>query len=64
MGTLWNGFEKYAIVGDDRWLELWVGIADPITPQHIKHFRSDDADAAWTWLTAPATSESAAPSEA
>ena len=52
IGMLWKAFEKYAIVGDTRWMEIWVKIVDPLTPQQIKHFTPDKADDAWAWLLA------------
>ena len=51
MGALWSGIDKYAIVGDKRWVEIYIKIADPLTPQQLKHFSGDEADAAFAWLT-------------
>ena len=64
MRMLWNGFDRYAIVGDDRWVEIWTGIVDPLTPQHIRHFGSDKQTEAWMWLSASAVDEEARASEA
>lgn len=50
VGMLWKAFERYAILGDQRWMEIWVKIIDPLTPQEIKHFAPDQADEAWEWL--------------
>jgi len=52
IGMLWKGFDKYAIVGDTRWMEIWIKIVDPLTPQQIKHFTPDKSDEAWAWLLA------------
>lgn len=55
IGMLWKAFDKYAIVGDTRWMEIWVKIVDPLTPQQIKHFTPDEVDDAWAWLLAAET---------
>jgi len=52
MGTLWNGIDKFAVVGAPRWMEIWSKVANPITPQHIQSFQPDKAEDAWTWLNA------------
>jgi hypothetical protein len=52
LGMLWGALDKYAILGDDRWMENWIKLIDPLTPQQIKHFAPEDRDAAWVWLTA------------
>ena len=54
--TLWNAIGRYAIVGETRWVEVSVKILDPLTPQEIKHFKPDEVDGAWRWLTATETS--------
>ncbi len=59
MGMLWRALDRYAIVGDARWLETWIKIIDPITPQQMKHFHPEERDEAWAWLTASEASESA-----
>jgi len=50
IGMLWKSFDRYAFVGDQRWIEIWVKIIDPITPQHFRHFTPDKTDEAWAWL--------------
>jgi len=50
MGKLWSGIEKVAVVGDQRWMEIWIGIVDPITPQQLKYFPVEEKDAAFAWL--------------
>ena len=50
IGKLWSGIEKVAVVGDQRWMEIWVGIVDPITPQQLKYFPVGEKDAAFAWL--------------
>ena len=44
-------------MGDARWLEIWIKIVDPITPQQMKHFHPEERDEAWAWLTAAAARE-------
>lgn len=50
IGVLWKGIEKVAVVGDSRWLEIYIGVADPLTPQQIKYFPPDEAGLAFAWL--------------
>jgi hypothetical protein len=50
VGTLWKGIEKVAIVGDSRWLEIYIGIMDHLTPQELRHFSPDEKDVAFRWL--------------
>ncbi len=64
MGLLWRALEKYAIVGDARWLEVWIRIVDPLTPQQIRHFRPENSDEAWEWLRASDATEGAEASNA
>ena len=42
LGTILRSIEKMAIVGDERWLETWVSIVDPLTPQQIRYFERDE----------------------
>ncbi len=57
IGMLWKALDKYAVVGDKRWMEIWIKIFDPLSPQQIKHFYPDKTDEAWSWLLASETSE-------
>ncbi len=57
MWMLWKALDKYAVVGDKRWMEIWIKIVDPLSPQQIKHFYPDKTDEAWAWLLASETSE-------
>ena len=57
IGMLWKAVDKYAIVGDVRWMEISVKIVDPLTPQQIKHFAPDKVNEAWAWLLAGETGE-------
>ena len=50
LGTLWRGIEKAAVVGDRRWLEIYVGLADHLTPQALKYFPADEKAEAFAWL--------------
>ena len=51
MRMLWNSLERYAVIGAARWMETWIDIVDPLTPQKIKHFAPEDTGDAWRWLT-------------
>ena len=42
--------EKVAVVGDARWLELYISIADHLTPQQVRHFSTDQKAEAFAWL--------------
>ena len=57
VGMLWKALDKYAIVGDARWMEIWIKIVNPLTPQQIRHFHADKTDEAWTWLLVPQARE-------
>ncbi len=57
IGMLWKALDKYAVVGDKRWMEIWIKIFDPLSPQQIRHFYPDKTDEAWAWLLASETSE-------
>ncbi len=50
IGMLWRAFDKYATVGTKRWMEIWVKIVDPLTPQQIRHFSPDETHEASAWL--------------
>ena len=51
LGTIWRAVEKIAVVGDARWLEIYIGIIDHLTPQQMKYFDSSEKDEAFAWLT-------------
>ncbi len=51
LGTIWRSVEKIAIVGDARWLEIYIGILDHLTPQQMKYFERSEKDEAFAWLT-------------
>ena len=50
IGTLWRGIEKAAIVGDRRWLEIYIGLADTLAPQELRYFPADQKAQAFAWL--------------
>ncbi len=62
IGMLWKALDRYAIVGDKRWMEIWIKIVDPLSPQQIRHFYPDNTDEAWAWLLASETSVSSSAS--
>jgi hypothetical protein len=51
LGTIWRAVEKIAVVGDARWLEIYIGIMDHLTPQQMKYFDRAQKDEAFAWLT-------------
>ena len=51
LGIIWRSVEKIAIVGDARWLEIFIGILDHLTPQQMKYFERSEKDEAFAWLT-------------
>jgi hypothetical protein len=51
LGTIWRSVEKIAVVGDARWLEIYIGIVDHLTPQQMKYFERSEKDEAFAWLT-------------
>ena len=44
--------ERIAVVGDQRWLEIWLKLAGHLVPLHVRHFHGDELAAAWAWLDA------------
>lgn len=42
--------ERLAVVGDQRWLEIWLKLASHLVPSLVHHFHGDDLAAAWVWL--------------
>ena len=51
LGTIWRAVEKIAVVGDRRWLEIYIGIVDHLTPQQMKYFDHSQKAEAFAWLT-------------
>jgi hypothetical protein len=47
MRSIFKAVERLAIVGDQRWLELYVKVFDPITKVQLRHFSGRDAALAW-----------------
>ena len=50
LGTIWRSVEKIAIVGDARWIEIYISIVDHLTPQQMKYFERTEKDEAFAWL--------------
>lgn len=42
--------DKLAIVGDKRWEKWLTALADPFYAREAEYFKTDDRDAAWSWL--------------
>jgi len=47
---IFQAVERVAIVGDQRWLEVYVKLFDPLTKIRVRHFHPDQRDAALAWL--------------
>ena len=50
LGTIWRSVEKIAIVGDARWLEIYISLVDHLTPQQMKYFERTEKVEAFAWL--------------
>ena len=50
LGAMWNAIERMALVGDQGWLAIYTKLADPVTKPDIRHFSTDEKDAALAWL--------------
>jgi hypothetical protein len=50
LGSIMSTLERMAIVGDAGWMGLYAKIVDPITKPDIKHFTTDQRDAAIAWI--------------
>ena len=42
--------DKLAIVGNKRWEKWLAAVAAPFYAQEAEFFKTDDRDAAWSWL--------------
>jgi hypothetical protein len=42
--------EKIAVVGETKWLQVYIGLVDHLTPQQVKYFDSSEKDEAFAWL--------------
>jgi hypothetical protein len=51
LGTIWRSVEKIAVVGESKWLEVYIGLVDHLTPQQVKYFDSSAKAEAFAWLT-------------
>ena len=51
LGTIWRSVEKIAVVGESKWLEVYIGLVDHLTPQQVKYFDSSEKAEAFAWLT-------------
>ena len=47
---LWRSIERYAVIGNARWMEVWAKLVDPITPMKIRAFSPENQDESWAWL--------------
>ncbi|THB76115.1 MAG: STAS/SEC14 domain-containing protein [Desulfobulbaceae bacterium] len=50
LGTILSTVERFVIVGDAAWMDIYAKIVNPITRYDVKHFPSDQKEAARSWL--------------
>ncbi len=50
VGKIMKTIERMAIIGDQRWLGVYTRIVDPITKMDIRHFTTEQKDAAAAWI--------------
>ncbi len=48
--STFTALERVAVLGDQRWAQLWSRFMDPITPFEIRHFASEASDEATRWI--------------
>ena len=49
-GKLLKTIERMAIVGDQRWLDAYTKIVDPITKMDLRHFTTEEKGDAIAWI--------------
>ena len=50
VGTILRTLERVAIVGDQRWMAIYTTVFDPIMKAELRHFKTDEKDAAAAWM--------------
>ncbi len=50
LGTILRTIERVAVIGDQRWLAVYTAIFDPITKADLRHFTTEEKDAAAAWV--------------
>ena len=50
LGSILSTLDRFAIVGDQGWLEVYSRIVDPITRFEVRNFSSDQAALARAWV--------------
>jgi hypothetical protein len=51
MRTFVERLAKIVLIAESKWLEVYVGLVDHLTPQQVKYFDSSQKDEAFAWLT-------------
>ncbi len=51
LGTIWRSVDKIAVIAESKWVEVYIGLVDHLTPQQVKYFDSSQKDEAFAWLT-------------
>ena len=44
-------FKRMAIIGDQRWVDVYTKIFNPLVKTEIKCFPSDQTEEAWKWVS-------------
>ena len=52
LGSILATMERMALVGDKAWMGLYEKVINPITQCEIRHFSTEERDAALAWLRA------------
>ena len=50
LGTILSTMERFAIVGDQGWLDVYAKLVDPITGFEVRSFSTDQAALAKAWV--------------
>jgi stage II sporulation SpoAA-like protein len=49
--TLMTSFDRLAYVVDKQWMASWISLVDAVTPMQFRAFKSEESEAAITWIT-------------
>ncbi|BAU63470.1 hypothetical protein STA3757_08340 [Stanieria sp. NIES-3757] len=48
--THFKDISRYAVVGEQTWLQAWTTLVKPFLPCEIKYFKPNELEEAWHWL--------------
>ena len=43
-------FKRMALVGDQRWIEWWTKVFNPLVKTEVKYFPPTEINDAWAWI--------------